>query len=97
MSTGAKPKGQSRSGRKTKPFQPAIGQDFGNVEEVEAKTRGVVARSIVFGSGLAVAVTGLYGLVTGNYIAVLAVWGVVAPFIGAVVSFYFGPQRDDTG
>jgi hypothetical protein len=98
MSTGVAPRRQQpRSGQKAKPFQPAIGRDFGKVEDVEAKTRDFLARFIAFGSGLTVAVTGIYGLVTGNYTAVIAVWAVAGPIIGAVVAYYFGPQRDDTG
>jgi hypothetical protein len=97
MLGGFKPERQpSRSGRQAKPFQPAIGQDFGTVAEAEAKTRGFVARFIAGCSGSAIAVTGIYGLVTGNYTAVLAVWAVAGPFIGAVVTYYFGPQKDDT-
>jgi uncharacterized protein YqgC (DUF456 family) len=46
---------------------------------------------------LAAAVAGIYGLVTGNFTPVAAVWAVAGPIIGAVVAYYFGPQRDDTG
>ena len=85
----------SRHGRK--PFQPAIGTDFGRVEEVEARTRGFLARVFAVATGATLGVTGGYGILTGNYIAVMAVWAIVGPFIGAMMSYYFGPQRNDTG
>jgi hypothetical protein len=44
-----------------------------------------------------VAVTGGYGLITGNYMAVITVWAIAGPIVGAIVSHYFGPQRNDTG
>ena len=97
MPTGATPDRKSRSGQGTKPFQPAIGTDFGKVEEAEAKTRGFLTRFIAWAAGTGVAVTGGYGLITGNYTAVIVVWAVAGPIIGAVVSHYFGPQRNDTG
>ena len=71
---GVLPGRRPRSGRKRKPFQPAIGTDFGNVEEVEAKTRGFLARFVASAVGVAVAVTGVYGLVTGRFGAVTVVW-----------------------
>ncbi len=80
--------------RTTKPFQPAIGTDFGPVEEVEAKTRDFLARVIALGAVVALAISGAYSLIRGNYIVVLEVWSIVGPMIGAVVSYYFGPQRD---
>jgi hypothetical protein len=88
---------KSRSGQRKKPFQPAIGSDFGKVEEVEAKTRGFLARFIAWTAAIGVAATGGYGLVTGNYMAVIAVWAVAGPIIGAVVSHYFGPRGYDAG
>jgi hypothetical protein len=90
-------KNPSRSGQKRKPFQPAIGTDFGTVEEVEAKTRGFLARVFAVSTVTVVAVTGGYGLMTGNYLAVITVWAIAGPIIGAIVSHYFGPQRNDTG
>ncbi len=97
MSKGARPERHSRSGEKAKPFQPAIGRDFGDVADVEARTRDFLARFLAVGSGLAAAVAGIHGLVTGNYTPVAAVWAVAGPIIGAVVAYYFGLQRDDTG
>jgi hypothetical protein len=97
VSAGTAPKRRSRSGQKGKPFQPAIGKDFGNVEDVEARTRDFLARFLAVGSGLAAAVAGTYGLVTGNFTPAAAVWAVAGPIIGAVVAYYFGPQRDDRG
>jgi hypothetical protein len=86
-----------RSRRGEKPFQPAIGTDFGRVEEVEARTRGFLERVFAVATIATLAVTGGFGFLTGNYMAVMAVWAVVGPFIGAMVSYYFGPQRIDTG
>jgi hypothetical protein len=83
--------------KKTRPFQPAIGTEFAGVREVEARDRGFLARSIAVATIGAVAVTGLYGLATGNFVAVIGVWSVAGPIVGAVVAYYFGPQRNDTG
>lgn len=80
--------------RHQKPFQPAPGRDFGQVEEVEAKTRGFLARVVVLGSMVGLAVSGCYSLVTGQYVVVLGVWGVVGPFLSAILTHYFGPVRD---
>jgi hypothetical protein len=89
------PTDRSRPGRTTKPFQPAIGREFDGVGEVEAKTRGFLARIIASVTAIGVTVTGAYGLTTtGNHTAVIAVWDVARPIVGALVSYYFGPQRD---
>ena len=90
-------KKSTRSGQRKKPFQPAIGTDLGKVEEVEAKARGFIARVLTVATVAVVAITGGYGFITGNYMAVMAVWAISGPFIGAMVSYYFGPQRSDTG
>ena len=94
---GRTPPKKPQSERLKKPFQPAIGADFGRVEDVEAKTRDFLARFIALASGSMVAVTGAYGLITGSYTPLIAVWAVAGPLIGAVVTYYFGPQRNDTG
>jgi hypothetical protein len=95
---GATPdRSRPRSPDRKKPFQPAIGTDFGTVEEVEAKTRGFLARVFAVTTVSVVAVTGGYGLITGNYMAVITVWAIAGPIVGAIVSHYFGPQRNDTG
>jgi len=83
-----------RSGQKAKPFQPAIGREFEGVQEIEAKTRDFLARLIASASIVGVLATGGYGLMTGNYRAVIGVWSVAGPIIGALVTYYFGPQRD---
>jgi hypothetical protein len=79
-----------------KPFQPAIGTDF-EIRRVNAKTCSLLARLIATATVAGVLATGGYGLVTGNYTAVIAVWAVAGPLNGAVVSHYFGPLRTDTG
>jgi hypothetical protein len=94
---GITPPKESQPGRLRKPFQPAIGADIGRVEDVEAKTRDFLTRFIVSASGSMVAVTGVYGLITGNYTPIIAIWAIAGPIIGAVVTYYFGPQRNDTG
>jgi hypothetical protein len=91
---GVPPTNRSQSGRKAKPYQPAIGREFDVVEEVEAKTRGFLTRIIASVTAIGVVATGTYGLITGNYTAVIAVWAVAGPIVGALVSYYFGPQRD---
>jgi len=45
----------------------------------------------------AVAVTGSYGLVTGQYAAIEVVWAIAGPLVGAVVAYYFGVHRRDSG
>jgi len=92
---GVTPNPRSRSLRK--PFQPAIGKEFDGVQEVEAKTRGFLARVIASSTVVGVVVAGGYGLITGRYMAVTVVWSVAGPFIGAIATYYFGPQRNDTG
>ena len=86
-----------RSRGQEKPFQPAIGSEWDNVQEVEAKTRDFLARLIASATIVGVLATGGYGLITGSYIAVTAVWSVTGPIVGALVAYYFGPQRNDTG
>jgi uncharacterized membrane protein YoaK (UPF0700 family) len=97
MPTGAPDKNLSRSSRKEKPFQVSVGSDFGTIEDVDAKTRGFIARAVVLAAIVGVVAAGLYGLFTGNFMAVASVWAVAGPLIGAVVAYYFGPQRNDTG
>jgi hypothetical protein len=94
MARATSGKQPSRSPREGKPYQPAIGQDFEGVEEIEAKTRGFLARLLASAAVSGVLATGGYGLVTGNYTAAIAVWSVAGPIIGALVAYYFGPQRD---
>ncbi len=48
-------------------------------------------------SGLAVGVTGVYGLVMDNYRPIIMDWAIGGPFIGAVVTYYLGPRRTDAG
>lgn len=87
----------TRSGTaRAKPFQPAIGSAF-DVQEIEAKTRGFLVRSVALATATAVGVSGSYGLVTHNYMPVAVVWSVAGPIVGAMVTHYFGPQRNDTG
>jgi steroid 5-alpha reductase family enzyme len=73
-----------------KPFQPAIGRDFGSVEDVEVRTRAFIAKVVVIASVAAALVAGGYSVVTGNYAVIPTVWAVVGPLLGAVVSHYFG-------
>jgi|HubBroStandDraft_1064217.scaffolds.fasta_scaffold102575_2 hypothetical protein len=88
----------SRSNSK-KPYQPAVGTEIeiDEVPTIEAKTRGFLARFIAISVGIAVAVTGAYGLVTGQYAAIEVVWAIAGPLVGAVVAHYFGVHRRDSG
>lgn len=95
--TSGKQEGSRSPGEKAKPFQPAVGRDFEGVEEVEAKTRDFLARLIAVATVASVGVAGLYSLATDSYVAVAGVWSVAGPIIGAIVTYYFGPQRNDTG
>lgn len=74
------PRDQRRCG--SKPFQPAIGRDFGPVFEVEARTRSFLAR--LLGSAAAAA------------LAVIGCWAVAGPIVGASITYYFGHRRKDT-
>lgn len=95
MSSSA-PRGHRQTNRK--PYQPAIGREFDleTSPTVEARTRGVLARGIVLFAGLVIASTGLYGLITGDFTPLIASWAVAGPIVGAIVTYYFGPQRTDT-
>ena len=53
-----------------------------------------MARFVLILSALAVSITGGYGLFTGNYAVVGAVWAIAGPLVGAVVGHYFGPRKD---
>jgi len=83
----------------SKPFQPAIGTDFplSDASTIEARTRGFLARGLAIFVGVAVVATGAYGLLTGSFVPLEAVWAVGGPMIGAIVAYYFGPQRKDSG
>lgn len=85
--------------RRTAPrsYQPAIGTDFGKVVEVEAVTRGFLARIIATTAATGIVFAGGYSFLTGRYTAVITVWAVAGPIIGALMSHYFGPQRSDIG
>ena len=87
----------SATGVTAKPFRPAVGREFEGIVEVEAKTRDFLARVIAVATIISVGVAGLYSLMTGRYEAVAAVWSVAGPIIGAVVAYYFGSRRNDTG
>ena len=93
------PTGKQKASRPAKPFQPAHGAEF-RIEEVktiEAKTKGFVAKIVVLSVALGIAASGIFYLATGNNTALVAVWSVGGPFIGAIVSHYFGARRKDTG
>ena len=92
-----RPNVATKSARMHKPFQPAPGRDFGSIEETDAKTRDFLARFLATAAGTAVLVTGVHSLVTGDYATVVAVWAVVGPLVGALVTYYFGLKRDDIG
>lgn len=86
----------SRTDRK--PFQPAIGRNFDieTAPTVEARTRGVLARGITLFAGAVIILTGAYGLVTAEFMPLMATWAVAGPIVGAIIAYYFGPQRTDT-
>jgi hypothetical protein len=80
-----------------KPFRPAIGEELVGVQEVQEKTRDFLARLIGSAAVTGILATGGYGIITGNYVTVIGVWSVAGPIVGALVTYYFGPQRNDTG
>jgi hypothetical protein len=65
------------------------------VHRIDAQTRGFLSRAIAVAAGGAVATTGVYGLATGNYLAIEVVWAVAGPMLGALVTHYFGPAGKD--
>lgn len=73
-------------------FRPRIGTEFDleDVHLIDARTRGFLSRVIAVDAGGAVAITGSYGLASGNYVAVEVVWAVAGPMCGALVTNYFG-------
>jgi hypothetical protein len=79
-------------------FRPRIGRNFGleEVHVIDARTRGFLSRAIAIGAGGAVAVTGIYGLATGGYLAVEVVWAVAGPLLGATVTHCSGSAGKDT-
>lgn len=82
----------------SKPFRPAVGKDFVLVDgsAIDARNRGLVALAVVSVGGLSVGTTGLYGFTTGDFNPLQAVWMIAAPFMGAIVAYYFGTRRTDT-
>jgi hypothetical protein len=83
----------SNTGESKKPYQPAIGIDF-DVEETEANTRGFIVRITVPAAVIGLAISGIYSLVTRNFMVVPGVWSVIGPMLGAIFGHYFGPRRD---
>ena len=79
--------------RHGKPFQPAVGTDFGRISDMEAQTRDFLARFIAFTAAVALAITGAYGLAVRNFGPIMAVWAIAGPLFGAVVTHYFGLGR----
>ena len=75
---------------------PTVGS-AADVQEDEAKTRGFLARLFASTTAIVVLAAGGWGLITENYMAVIGVWSVAGPIVGALVTYYFGPQRNDTG
>lgn len=71
-----------------KPYQPTIGTDIeiDDVPAIEAKTRGFLARFVAICVAVAVAVSGVDGLVTGRYAALEIIWAVAGPLVGAVMA-----------
>ena len=74
------------------PFRVRVGSDFDltDAPTVEARARGFIAKAVVLFVGVAVAVSASHGLLNGNYTALEVVWAVAGPFVGAVVTYYFG-------
>ena len=86
-----------RSHAGSKPFQPAIGRDFpiSDVPAIEARTRGFLARGLAIFVQGSLALSGGYALWTRDYLPLEAVSAVGGPIGGAMVAYYFGPQRKD--
>lgn len=91
------PGDESRRGRAgVKPFQTVIGREFEGIEQVEAKTRAYLVKLIVSATVVAALLAGGYGFIAGDFTPVVAVWSVAGPMVGALVTYYFGPQRNGT-
>lgn len=53
---------------------------------------GLVAYTLVVATTF-LAVAGIYGLCTGNFVPIAAVWSVVGPLYAGMAAYYFGPRR----
>jgi len=89
----------SSTNARKKPFQPAPGRDFEieSVPAIEARTKGFFVSVLVTTSLIAVATTGIFGLIYNKFGPLQSTWVVVGPIVGAMVNHYFGSPRKDSG
>ena len=73
-----------------------MNSDLDEVHVIDARTRGFLSRVIALGAGGAIAITGVYGMISGSYIAVEVVWAVAGPMCGALVTHYSGSAGKNT-
>jgi hypothetical protein len=69
------------------PFSPQFGNDFATSREAE--DRGWFMKFVAIFGGAMTGGAGIYGLWTGNFTPVIAVWSIAAPFFGAMAAHYF--------
>jgi len=83
-----------------KKYQPTVGRDLG-IDEIEAsdkyetsRTRDHLAKVIVRGGAVALVVAVAASFQQHSFAPVAAVWAVLGPIAGGIVSFYFyrGPK-----
>jgi hypothetical protein len=72
---------RSNTGESKKPYQPVL-VDF-DVAETEANTRGFIVRITVPAAVIGLAISGIYSLVTRNFMVVPGVWSVIGPMLGS--------------
>jgi hypothetical protein len=89
----------SPANSRKKPYQPAPGKNFeiDPVPAIEAKTKGFFVRVLVTTALVAVATTGIFGLIYNKFGPLQSTWVVVGPIVGAMVNHYFGSPRKDSG
>lgn len=86
-----------RQPRPYRPYHPRIGSDFEvqDAATVDASTRRFLAQVLTGATVLALSVTAVHGAFSGQFLAIEIVWAVTGPIVGALVTYYFGPQRRD--
>jgi multisubunit Na+/H+ antiporter MnhF subunit len=86
--------------RENSTYRPAIGRNI-DIEEIVAsdtyetsRTRDHLAKVIVWGGAVALAIAALASYGQSSFAPIAAVWAVLGPVAGGIVSYYFyrGPK-----
>jgi len=82
-------------------FRPAAGRDF-SIEQIAAsdqyetsRTRDHIAKLMLWGGASALAAALVVSIISHSFSPLGAVWAVVGPFAGGIVTYYFyrDPKR----